>query len=319
MLKDPFGRPIEYIRISVIDHCNFMCKYCTTGTHGFEKVPKEDILSFEDIARIAEAGKHLGIKKIRLTGGEPLVRHPLPKLVSMIRDVGINDISITTNGYYLSIYANELKEAGLTSANVSIDAVDPETFKYITGVDAVHLVLKGIDSALDAGIKVKLNTVVMKDITIKELPTLLELARTRNVPLRFIELMPKIDADTWNNMFFRVSDLKEYIEKNISPLTPVDAELGKGPSTYYKLEDGTIIGFIAFFSMNYCRRCNRIRIDSRGNIYPCLFAPIKIPGLHRIRAGLEETIEFLKEGIQAKPEHGDPNARWSVEMRNIGG
>ncbi len=312
-------RKIKYIRISVIDHCNFMCKYCSTGTHGFEKVAKEDILSFEDIARIAEAGKYLGINKIRLTGGEPLVRHPLPELVSMIKEVGINDIAMTTNGYYLSIYARQLKEAGLTSVNISIDAINPETFKEITGVDAVHLVLKSIDDAIDAGLKVKLNTVVMKDITIKELPALLELAHSRNVPLRFIELMPKIDSQTWNNMFYRITDLKAYIEKNISPLTPIDTELGKGPSTYYKLEDGTVIGFIAFFSMNYCRRCNRIRIDSRGNLYPCLFAPIKIEGLQRIRSGLEETIEFLKEGIQAKPEHGDPKAGWSVEMRNIGG
>ena len=318
-MRDLFSRKIEYIRISVIDHCNFKCQYCTTGTHGFFKVPKEDILSFEDIARIAEAGKYLGINKIRLTGGEPLVRHPLPKLVSMIKSVGIDDIAITTNGLYLPIYAHDLKEAGLSSANISIDAITPEVFKSITGVDGVHQVIHGIDEALKWGIKVKLNAVVIKDITIQELPKLLKFAKERNVPIRFIELMPKIDKNSWNKLFYKVTDLKEYIEKNISPLKPLDKGLGKGPSKYFQLEDGTVVGFIAFFSMNYCQNCNRIRIDSRGNIYPCLFAPIKINGLERIRSGLEETINFLKEGIKAKPEYGDPNAKWSVEMRNIGG
>jgi len=318
-MHDLFDRKIEYIRISVIDHCNLKCQYCTTGTHGFLKVPKEDILSFEDIARIAEAGKYLGINKIRLTGGEPLVRHPLPKLVSMVKSVGIDDIAITTNGFYLPIYAHDLKEAGLSSANVSIDAITPEVFKSITGVDGVNHVIHGIDEALKWGIKVKLNAVVIKDITIQELPKLLKFARERNVPIRFIELMPKIDKNSWNKMFYRIIDLKEYIEKNISPLKPLDKYLGKGPSKYFQLEDGTVVGFIAFFSMNYCQNCNRIRIDSRGNIYPCLFAPTKINGLEKIRAGLEETINFLKEGIKAKPEYGDPNAKWSVEMRNIGG
>ncbi len=318
-MLDKFGREINYIRISITDHCNFSCKYCNRSG-GFFKVPKEDILSYEDIATIAKAGLELGIKKIRLTGGEPLARQPIVPLIRMLKDVGVPHIAMTTNGSLLKFFAEDMAKAGLSSINVSLDTTNPKLFSEVAGVPSENLwhVLEGIDAAIQSGIKVKLNTVVMKDITTKSLPRLLEFARKRNIPIRFIELMPKTSDRDWMELFYPISKFKEDVEKLVGPLTPINEKLGDGPSLYWQTPDGVIIGFIAFFSLNYCSRCNRIRVDSRGNFYPCLFSHIKIEGLYRIRQGVEETKELLKEVIFSKPKAGNPKEH-GVDMQTIGG
>jgi len=318
-MLDKFGREINYIRISITDHCNFSCKYCSRSS-GFIKVPKEDILSYEDITTIAKAGLELGIRKIRLTGGEPLARQPITPLIQMLKDAGVPHIAMTTNGSLLKFFAQDMAKAGLTSINVSLDTTDPILFSEVSGVppDNLRYVLEGIDAAIDSGIKVKLNTVVMRDITTQSLPGLLEFAQKRNIPIRFIELMPKTSDKNWMNLFYPISKFKEDVEKLVGQLKPVDEKLGDGPSLYWKTPNGVIIGFIAFFSLNYCSRCNRIRVDSRGNFYPCLFSHIKIEGLHRIRQGIDETKKLLKEVIMSKPKAGNPKEH-GVDMQTIGG
>ncbi|MBF0984464.1 MAG: radical SAM protein, partial [Campylobacter sp.] len=189
MLIDKFGRKIDYLRISVTQRCNFRCRYCMPNTP-FDWVPKENILSFEEMFLFVKVAIDRGVKKIRITGGEPLVRKDLDKFIKMISDYAPNiDLALTTNGYFLKNYARALKDAGLKRINMSLDSLRPEIAKFIAQRGVLYSVLEGLDAALDAGLKVKLNTVALKGLNEGELVYLLEFAREKGCEIRFIEFM----------------------------------------------------------------------------------------------------------------------------------
>ena len=200
MLIDKFARKIDYLRISVTQRCNFRCRYCMPNTP-FDWVPKENILSFEEMFLFVKVAIDRGVKKIRITGGEPLVRKDLDKFIKMISDYAPNiDLALTTNGYFLKNYARALKDAGLKRINMSLDSLRPERAKFIAQRGVLYNVLEGLDAALDAGLKVKLNTVALKGLNEGELVYLLEFAREKGCEIRFIEFMENTHASNLSGL-----------------------------------------------------------------------------------------------------------------------
>jgi len=206
-VKDSFGREINYLRISVTDRCNFDCLYCS---HPVEMLPRERVLRFEDIVVLVQAAKELGIKKVRLTGGEPLLRRDIDKLVAMLHELDVT-VHTTTNGFMLARLAEPLKEAGLDGLNVSLDFVDAEKFRQITGGGDLATVVQGIDKALEVGLPVKLNAVFTTMHETKDLKELLNFGKERNLPIRFIELMPK-NLGSFSSLFRPIGDAQSMIE-----------------------------------------------------------------------------------------------------------
>lgn len=272
-MEDRFGRDITYLRFSLTDRCNFRCKYCMPD-EGIEKLAREEILSFEEIETLVRGAERLGINKVRFTGGEPLTRRDLPRLVGMIDEIqGIDEISLTTNGSLLSDVADELSRNGLDRVNVSLDAVDPEVFSEITRGGDLNSVLAGIDAAENAGLRpVKLNAVIMKGINESEIDPLVEYATGKGLVLRFIELMPMGEAAGGMIEPMPLDEVKKAIEEKWD-LEGVTEVRGNGPAEYYRVTRGDTsgeIGFIFPLSDSFCNGCNRIRVTSRGRVRPCL-------------------------------------------------
>ena len=272
-MKDGFGRDITYLRLSLTGRCNFRCKYCLPED-GIEKLPRKEILSFEEIVNLVKAAAGLGINKVRFTGGEPLTRKNLPGLIEMIDNIeGIDEISLTTNGSMLSGVAEELSLAGLDRVNVSMDALDPEIFAEITRGGELSSVLAGIKAAESAGLDpVKLNTVIMKGVNESEITPLMTYAATEDLVLRFIELMPMGEAAGGSIAPTPLSKVKKEIEKEWS-LEEISSLRGNGPADYYravKENNSGTVGFIFPLSRSFCDDCNRIRITARGRVRPCL-------------------------------------------------
>lgn len=312
-MKDSFGREINYLRISVTDRCNFDCLYCS---HPVEMLPREKVLRFEDIVALVQAGKELGINKVRLTGGEPLLRRDVEKLVAMLHELDVT-VHITTNGFMLPRLAEPLKEAGLDGLNVSLDFVDAEKFREITRGGDVTMVTEGIDKALQVGLPVKLNTVFTAMHETEDLKELLDFAKERGVAIRFIELMPK-NLGSFSSLFRPIGDAERMIE-SFTDLKPVGANEGiGGPAEYFLTDEGVEVGFIGFFSLNQCKQCNRIRVTSSGVIYPCLLRNVKIEAFESIRQGKEAAKEALLKAIAMKPEAGNPE-EVGPDMSEIGG
>ena len=262
-MTDGCGREIEYLRLSVTDKCNLRCKYCMPE-EGIRHLLHTDVLSFEEIQRLVGIMKGLGIGKVRLTGGEPLVRKGVVSLVDMLPC----DVYMTTNGCMLSEYARALKEAGLRGVNVSLDTLDAARFKELTGRDELGRVLEGIDAAADAGIPVKLNCVPIRGVNDGEIEELCDFARRSSFDIRFIELMPIGCASAHTGI---PSD--EIIERlGLTPSeSPSDGRLSSGPAKYYRQEgSGTRIGFISPMSQKFCDTCNRIRLTADGFLKTCL-------------------------------------------------
>ena len=312
-MKDNFGREISYLRISVTDRCNFDCLYCS---HPVEMLPREKVLRFEDIVVLVRAAKELGINKVRLTGGEPLLRRDIEKLVAMLHELDVT-VHITTNGFMLPRLAEPLKEAGLDGLNVSLDFVDAEKFREITRGGDVTAVTEGIDKALQVGLPVKLNTVFTAMHETEDLKELLDFAEERGVAIRFIELMPK-NLGSFSSLFRRIGDAERMIE-SFTELKPVGANVGiGGPAEYFLTDEGVEIGFIGFFSLNQCKQCNRIRVTSSGVIYPCLLRNVKIEAFESIKQGKETAKEALLKAIEMKPVAGNPE-EVGPDMSEIGG
>lgn len=309
-MLDSYGRNIDYIRISVTDRCNFQCLYCS---HRLDVLPRERVLRFEDIMNIAKAAKDLGFKKVRLTGGEPLLRRHIEQLVAMLEPLGLS-IHMTTNGYFLRNLSKPLFDAGLNGVNVSLDFVDAEKFRNITNGGRVEDVIAGIDSALDAGLKVKLNTVFTSWHTTDDMKQLIMFSKSRSIPIRFIELMPKNES-SFSALFRNISEAKEmmgaFTEMTVDQVSDSD-----GPAQYFVTEDGVKVGFISFFNLNQCKQCNRLRVSSNGTIYPCLLSNKKLDAFDDIKAG--KTKEILSEAILMKPIHGNAN-EVGPYMSEIGG
>ncbi|HTY59335.1 MAG TPA: GTP 3',8-cyclase MoaA, partial [Bacteroidota bacterium] len=273
-LSDTFGRVVNNLRISVTDRCNFRCRYCMPE-EGMAWLNKNMLLSFEEITRLVEIFAALGVTKIRLTGGEPLMRKELWRLVRMIRAVGgIRDIALTTNGYFLADQVRLLKDAGLDRINVSLDSMDPATFTAMVRRAYFDSTWKGIEEALRSGIApVKVNVVLIRGVNDGEIESFAKLARSRPVVVRFIEFMPIGRDDGWS--IDRVVPTSEVIARigAVAPLVPVPVQTPGAPAEAYLFADGAgEIGVISSVTQPFCGDCNRVRITSDGKFRTCLFS-----------------------------------------------
>jgi len=304
-LSDSFNRPINYLRISVTDRCNLRCIYCMPAS-GISFLPRREILTYEEIYAVAKAAAQLGITKIRLTGGEPLLRLELSHLVEMLSDIeAIDDISLTTNGTLLGQYAAELKSAGLNRVNVSLDTLRPERFKFITRVsEDLDDVLKGITTAMSVGLNpVKINMVVMAGVNDDEIIEFAAKTINDGWHVRFIELMPISHGSTMHKQFMPASEIRNRLEL-LGKLEPGPPVVGGGPAKYFRfpLVKGTV-GFITPISEHFCFRCNRLRLTADGKLLPCLLAPDEIDVKWPLRNGTSsaELRRLIEYAIARKP------------------
>ncbi|MFU1789992.1 GTP 3',8-cyclase MoaA [Mammaliicoccus sciuri] len=277
-IKDKLGRPIRDLRISVTDRCNFRCDYCMPKEifgDDYVFLPKEELLSFEEITRLSKLYSSLGVKKIRITGGEPLLRRNLYELVEALNKIeGIEDIGLTTNGMLLKKHGLNLYNAGLRRVNVSIDAMDDELFKSINNRQiSASQILDQIDYAVSIGLKVKVNVVIQKGVNDQEILPLVEHFKEKNIIVRFIEFMDVGNDNGWN--FDKVVTKKEMLNiiSSAYDVEPVEANYFGEVATYYRHKDnGAQFGFITSVSASFCSSCTRARISSDGKFYGCLFA-----------------------------------------------
>ena len=298
---DSFQRPIDYLRISVTDRCNLRCIYCMPAD-GIRLLSHDDILSYEEIHTIAEAAAELGISKVRITGGDPLVRAGLPELVQMLAKINtLDDVSLTTNGVLLARYAAELKQAGLRRVNVSLDTLKPDRFEYITRASRLDDVLAGINAAGAVGLNpIKINMVVLSGINDDELLDFA--ARTINDGwhVRFIEYMPFGESTT---KLVPVAEMKQRLAV-LGELEPCSVAVGNGPARYYRLPEANgTIGFITPVTEHFCFHCNRIRLTADGKLRPCLLSEDEIDLRQPLRSGMSsvELKRLIKEAIAGKP------------------
>ncbi len=302
-LSDSFQRPIDYLRISVTDRCNLRCIYCMPSD-GVHLMSHRDILSYEEIYAVAEAAADLGINKVRLTGGEPLVRAGLPKLVQMLAQIDtIDDISLTTNGVLLARYAAELKSADLRRVNVSLDTLKPDKFEYITRGSNLSDVLEGIEIAKSVGLNpIKINMVVMSGINDDELLAFAAKTITEEWHVRFIEYMP-FGEGAATSPFISVSDMRQRLEV-LGKLEPCLLKMGNGPAKYFRMPQakGTI-GFITPVSEHFCFRCNRLRLTADGKLRLCLLGEAEIDMKQPLRSGMSSTElkRLIEEAVASKP------------------
>lgn len=305
-LIDAHGRKHDYMRISVTDRCNLRCVYCM-GEEGIEQLPHQDILRYEEILKVVRAGAELGISKIRITGGEPLVRKGVVGLVREIADVkGITDLAMTTNGILLPRYAAELKKAGLKRVNISIDSLKPELYHAITRCGELMLALKGIESALEHDLKpVKLNIVLMKGVNDQEVLDFIRLTQKKELHTRFIEYMPIGDHDqSYRDHYLPLSYVTETAEKAGLPLKPVPVPGGAGPAEAYILPGGKgTVGLIHPISKHFCDSCNRLRLTTDGHLKACLYWQDEMP-VRPALGDMKALQDLIREVLSSKPvEH----------------
>jgi len=302
-LIDPFGRRIEYLRLSVTDRCDLRCSYCIPeGFKGFEQPPHW--LSFDEIARVLGAFTRLGLRKVRLTGGEPLLRRNLPELAARIAQLdGIEDLSISTNATQLAGQATALREAGVMRLNVSLDSLQRERFSTITGRDRLAAVLAGLEAAREAGFSpIKLNMVVMKGVNDDEVDAMVDFCMRRGFVLRLIEVMPM--GDTGRNAQY--VDLQPVKRRLMERFGLIDGAVpGAGPARYLQTPDGDFsVGFITPLSQHFCASCNRVRLAVDGTLYLCLGQDDKYEfrDLLRSQASDAELADAIMTAIARKPE-----------------
>ncbi len=305
MLIDQFGRKINYLRISVTQRCNFRCLYCMPKIP-FNHQPKENLLSFEELFLFVKVAIDEGIEKIRITGGEPLLRKDLSVFIKMINDYKKDlDLAITTNGFLLKDFAKDLKDAGLKRLNISLDTLESKKAKILAQKDVLDSVLAGIDEALSIGLKVKLNTVALKGLNDDELISLLEFAKSKNIQIRFIEFMENIHA------YGKLQGLKrDEIIQILSQKYQVKLikKAEKAPVSIYSADDYQF-GIIDPHSHEFCDSCNRIRLSAEGLLIPCLYFDEALSIKEAVRKGdINAAAKILQEVLRNKPEKN----RWSV-------
>lgn len=272
-MKDGCGRTIDYMRISITDRCNLRCRYCMPK--GIEQVKMADILTYEEIETTVQAAAKLGISKYKITGGEPLTRLGCAELIGRLKQLpGVKQVTMTSNGILLPKYLDALLANGLDALNISLDSLNPEIYKEITGFNQLPLVLQGIEMALKRGLKVKVNAVLQKGINDKEWLSLVELARNQALDVRFIEMMPigygRLYETIYNETLIEALQ-KAYPDMAEERVTKAGVSHGNGPAVYYHVPGfkGSI-GFISAMHGVFCESCNRIRMTSQGMIKPCL-------------------------------------------------
>ncbi len=306
-MKDAFGRTISNLRISVTDRCNFRCRYCMPE-NGMVWLRRDDLLTFEEITRVARLFVELGVARFRLTGGEPLMRHELWKLVGQLRQIeGLEDLALTTNGYFLEEQAESLVRAGLNRINVSMDSLDSAVFSTMVRRDYLAKVQRGLEKIDRLGIHpVKINAVLIRGINDGEIGRFVELARQNSYVVRFIEFMPLGAEDGWTPE--QVVPTKEILQRigemNLPRLQPLETH-GIQPADRYRFEDGKgEIGFISSVSEPFCSSCNRVRITSEGNLRTCLFSlhETDLRSLLRGTASDEEIKQTIVSAVWKKEE-----------------
>jgi len=272
-LVDPFGRAVSYVRVSVTDRCDFRCVYCMAEHMQF--LPRKDLLTLEELDRLCSAFVARGTKKLRITGGEPLVRHgvmALFRLLSRHRVSGaLEELTLTTNGSQLAKYAAELRDCGVERINVSLDTLDEGRFKALTRIGDFSRVLEGIDAALAAGLKVKLNAVALKGVNEDEFVPLTRFAHERGMDMTFIEVMPlgELEGPARVDQYLPLTAVRDRLS-DVFTLEPIDYRTG-GPARYMRaVETGGRVGFITPMTHNFCESCNRVRVTCTGTLYMCL-------------------------------------------------
>lgn len=303
LMKDQYGRQINYMRVSVTDRCNLRCIYCMPE-EGIKQVSHQDILTYDEIVQIVNAAAAVGITRIKLTGGEPLVRKNLAGLVEALRAVpGIEEVTVTTNGVLLKEQIGKLAKAGISAVNISVDSLDPDMYASIARKDALAAVLEGMEAAVSCpGLKVKINCVPLKGLNEEEWVRLAQIARERPIDVRFIEMMPMgLGRD------FQGSSQKEVLERlreTFGPEQYLDGNFGNGPATYVHFNGfAGKIGFISALSHKFCSECNRIRMTAEGFLKPCLQYASGEDLREMIRNGAseEELIRAINRTIYYKP------------------
>ena len=306
---DPFGRDITYLRVSVTDRCDFRCTYCMAEDMTF--LPKKDLLSLEELDRLCTVFIEKGVKKLRLTGGEPLVRknimHLVRQLSRHLASGALEELTLTTNGSQLARHAAELVDCGVKRINVSLDTLDKDKFRQVTRWGDLDKVMAGIEAARSAGLKVKLNAVALKGFNEDELPEMLTWAHARGMDLTVIETMPmgEIDADR-TDQYLPLSLLRANLEREFT-LTDIPFKTG-GPARYVEVaETGGRLGFITPMTHNFCESCNRVRLTCTGTLYMCLgqddAADLRAP--LRASEGNELLSNAIDEAITRKPKGHD--------------
>jgi len=330
MLRDSYNRPIRDLRVSLTDRCNFRCFYCLP--HGEPPIaPKEQMLSFEEIEYVCEIFVGLGIEKLRLTGGEPMLRRDIETIIqklSPLKTSGLRDLALTTNGYYLPDRAQSLKDAGLDRVTISLDSLKRDVFKRMTGVDVLDKVLAGIAAAKAAGLEpIKINAVIVRGHNEDEVADFAAFARDYDVKMRFIEFMPLDSGHEWaREDVVSGKEIRERISERFL-LVRVDAARGSDTSSRYRFADGAPgeIGIIAPVTEPFCGACSRIRLTADGQIRTCLFSTVEHSLRDVVRSGASraEIIEYIHSVIQKKePRHfiNDPGfVAPSRTMSFIGG
>ncbi len=319
---DKFGREINYLRISVTDRCNLRCKYCMPEEGYTDLIPHSEILSFEEILSLTEAAAKIGIHKVRLTGGEPLIRRGIVELISRMSAIeGIKEIGITTNAILLADMAEDLKEAGVTRVNISLDTLDPDKYREITRGGDLNKVLAGIEAAKRVGLTpIKINCVALGGFNDNEFADFIELTRNDDIIVRFIELMPIGHADVGEGYGF-VSN--EEILASHPELIPLEADKSS-VAVNYRLPDGKgQVGLISALSNHFCAQCNKIRLTSDGKIKPCLHSNEEIDMKPALADGAPDVVmAALAESVGHKIEHhllNEGAAPIDRDMNKIGG
>jgi cyclic pyranopterin phosphate synthase len=307
MLIDGHGRKVNYLRVSVTERCNFRCQYCMPDKP-FSWAPRENLLSFEELFLFIKAAIDEGITKIRITGGEPLLRTDLDGFIKMISDYKNDiDLALTTNGYLLPQTAQKLKDAGLKRLNISLDSLKPEVAKQIAQKDVLEDVLKGIEKALEVGLKVKINMVPLKGINDQEIVNILDFCKNRDIEIRFIEYMENALAkDNLKGLLGK--EILEKIKEKYT-ITKVGRE-GASPSFSYLTDDGYKFGLIDPHKHDFCEDCNRIRLTAEGNLIPCLYFDEAMSIKEAVQDGdVPKAVEVLKTVLRDKPKEN----RWNDE------
>ena len=309
-LIDPFNRAITYLRVSVTDRCDFRCVYCMSENMNF--LPKADLLTLEELDKMCSAFISQGVEKLRITGGEPLVRRNIMEFFESIsrhlKTGELKELTLTTNGSQLHRFAEKLSEIGIKRINVSLDTLNEQKFSKITRWGRLSQVLNGIDAALAAGIKIKINTVALKDFNEDELEEIVQWCANRKMDLTFIEVMPMGDIGNENrlNQYWPLSDLRKKLSETWT-LYDTDEQTG-GPARYVRLnETGQKIGFITPMTHNFCESCNRVRLTCTGELYQCLGQEdqVDLRKILRNHSDTKPLIQAIHNAISKKPKGHD--------------
>ena len=311
MLIDGFGRKHDYLRVSVTERCNFRCQYCMPEKP-FSWVPKENLLSYEDLFKFIKASIDEGIKKVRITGGEPLLREGLDQFIKMIYDYKNDlDLALTTNGFLLPKVAQKLKDAGLKRINISLDSMTAATAAKIAQKDVLETVLEGIQAADDAGLKIKINCVPIKGINDVDVIEVLDFCKSKGYTVRFIEFMENQHAKD-GAKGLNSDEIKAIVAQKYPNFKAVLRDTSS-PAQYYELEDGFQFGIIEPHKDDFCAACNRIRLTAEGFLIPCLYFEDAMSIKDAIQSNnIDEAAAILKKVLAGKPEKN----KWSSKDDN---